>query len=181
MKIKKSLIPNYITTLRIIGTVLLAFIKPLSIPFYIVYTICGISDVLDGIVARATKTATDFGARLDSIADLLFYAVMLIKIFPILLLRLPIEIWYIVAAVVIIRLGSYILAAVKFRRFAALHTYMNKLTGLLVFSVPYVLLFPISTAFCFITAVIAGTASLEELSVHILSKQYNATIKTIIR
>ena len=181
MKIKKSLIPNYITALRILGTVLLAFIKPLSIPFYIVYTICGISDVLDGIVARATKTATDFGARLDSIADLLFYAVMLIKIFPILLLRLPIEIWYIVAAVAIIRLCSYILAAVKYHRFAALHTYLNKFTGLLVFTVPYVLTFSISTVFCFVTSAVAGIASLEELIIHILSKKYNANIKTIIR
>ena len=181
MKFNKNAIPNYITALRIIGTVLLIFIKPLSSLFYIVYTICGISDALDGFIARRTETATDFGARLDSIADLLFYAVMLIKIFPILLLRLPTEIWYIVSATVIIRLISYILAAVKYHRFAALHTYMNKFTGLLVFTVPYVLSFSVSTAFCFITTVVAGIASLEELLIHILSKQYNANIKTIIR
>ena len=76
-------IPNCITILRIIGTASLIFITPLSVPFFIIYTVSGISDVLDGTIARLTKNETTFGKRLDSIADLAFYAVMLIKIFPI--------------------------------------------------------------------------------------------------
>ena len=42
--------------------------------------ICGLSDVLDGIIARKTNTASSFGARLDTIADFIFVTVLLIKI-----------------------------------------------------------------------------------------------------
>ena len=41
--------------------------------------------MLDGTIARATNSTSEFGARLDSISDLIFYAVMIVKFFPILL------------------------------------------------------------------------------------------------
>ena len=84
---------NAITLLRISGTAVLLFLRPFSPAFFVVYTLTGVTDVLDGFVARKTGTASDFGAKLDSAADLLFYGVMLLKIFPvlsvILLHRLP--------------------------------------------------------------------------------------------
>lgn len=80
--------PNFITFLRIIGALWLCFIRPFTTAFYVVYTICGISDMLDGWVARMTGSAGEFGAKLDSIADLLFYSVMLLRIFPALWLSL---------------------------------------------------------------------------------------------
>ena len=68
---------DIITMLRIAGAMLLVFLRPLSAGFLSVYTITGLTDVLDGWIARRTKAASDFGAKLDSIADLLFFAVML--------------------------------------------------------------------------------------------------------
>ena len=73
---------DVITMSRMAGTILLAFLRPLSAGFFLVYTLTGLTDVLDGWIARRTKTASDFGAKLDSIADLLFYTVMLIRLFP---------------------------------------------------------------------------------------------------
>ena len=90
---KKSL-PNYITFCRIIGSILLLFLKPFSIAFFAIYSICGISDLLDGYIARSTKTTSEFGAKLDSIADLSFYAVMFLKIFPTLIDTLPLWLWW---------------------------------------------------------------------------------------
>ena len=66
-------LPNFLTALRIAGAACLLFITPLSPAFFIVYTFCGISDVLDGVIARASHSTTEFGAKLDSAADLLFY------------------------------------------------------------------------------------------------------------
>ena len=85
-----------LTSLRILGAVILLFIQPLSAAFFVIYTLSGVSDAVDGTVARATHTSGEFGARLDSIADLLFYAVMLIKVFPVLWVKLPKSIWYFV-------------------------------------------------------------------------------------
>ena len=80
---------NLITLLRIAGTISLLFLKPLSAVFFLIYALTGLTDVLDGWIARKTKTAGDFGARLDSIADLLFYTVILIRLLPILFAQLP--------------------------------------------------------------------------------------------
>ena len=79
MKKRKDMLivlPNFVTGLRMVGTFLLLFTKAFSPAFYVVYSICGISDVLDGFLARRTGTASEFGARLDSVADLLFYTVL---------------------------------------------------------------------------------------------------------
>ncbi len=172
-------IPNFITSLRIAGTICLFFLEPFSPGFYIVYTLCGISDVLDGLIARLTKTTTEFGAKLDSIADIMFYMVMLLRIFPVLWEVLPGGIWYVVAGVLVIRCVSYITAAVKYKRFSAQHTYLNKLTGVAVFSVPYFLTRTGDVIVCFAVCVIAGLASLEEFLIHLLSKEYNSKRKTL--
>ena len=105
---------NAITLLRISGTAVLLFLRPFSPAFFVVYTLTGVTDVLDGFVARKTGTASDFGAKLDSAADLLFYGVMLLKIFPVLWHTLPKKIWWGVALVLFLRVCSYTTAVPLF-------------------------------------------------------------------
>ena len=64
---------NYITAGRIGLALSLLFVPPLTILFYIVYLLCGLSDMADGLIARKTHTESAFGAKLDSIADFSFY------------------------------------------------------------------------------------------------------------
>ena len=177
----KRNIANIITLLRIAGTLSVLFTEPLSPAFLIIYTITGLTDVLDGWVARRTNTAGSFGARLDSIADLLFYAVMLFCISPFLFKILPGHIWYAAAAVLILRLSAYITAALKYRRFASLHTYLNKLTGAAVFLIPYTLTKPYSVFYCMTVCAVAAVASAEELAIHLKRKEYQANIKSIFQ
>lgn len=172
---------NCITAARMIGTLCLIPVQPLSPAFYGLYTLTGLTDVLDGWIARKMGNASELGAKLDSIADLIFYAVMLIKTFPILWIRLPVEIWYAVAMVLLLRLSAYLAAAIKYRRFASLHTYMNKLTGAAVFCVPYVIALPFAVPFCWAACGIAVIASREELLIHIRNKTYEQNRKTIWR
>lgn len=173
------MLPNLITSLRIIGSFCLIFTRAFSPIFYVVYSICGITDVCDGFLARRTGTASEFGARLDSVADLLFYTVMMIKILPALVARLPGEIWYWVGGILILRLVSYLVAAVKFRCFASIHTYLNKLTGLCVFIIPYFMRLPFFVLFCMVVCGIATIASVEELIMHICAKEYAADSKAL--
>lgn len=170
---------DIITLLRIAGTVLLVALKPLSAEFFLLYALTGLTDVLDGWIARKTKTAGDFGARLDSIADLLFYTVILIRLLPILLNKLPNEIWYTVAVIFCIRIAAYITAAIKYRLFASLHTYLNKLTGVAVFCIPFLLVTDYAVAFCGIVCAVAAASSLEELVIHLRSKSHCPNVKTI--
>ena len=127
------------------------------------------------------KSESDFGARLDSIADLLFYGVMLEKLLPILRTMLPLTLWCAAGAVVVIRLCAYGVAAWRYRRFVSLHTYLNKLTGAAVFLIPYVLRSPMAVLYCWAACSVAALASGEELLIHIRNKTYEQNRKTIGR
>ena len=167
-------IPNCITLFRIAGTLGLLAVRPMTPVFFVLYTLCGISDALDGWLARRLHMTSEFGARLDSIADLLFYFVMLMKLIPELTALLPWPFWCAVGAVVLVRLTAYAVAAVKFRRFAALHTKFNKLTGLLVFALPYVLSLPFATGYCWCVCCVAAGSSVHELCIHICRRDYHS-------
>ena len=172
-------IPNCITAARIAGTVFLLFLTPLTPLFFIIYTLCGFSDILDGWIARKTNTISEFGAKLDSIADLLFYALVIIKLLPILWRILPTWIWYIVGGIVLVRLIAYLTAALKFHRFSSLHTRMNKITGGAVFLLPYFLALPCAVTYCFIVVGVASISSVEELVIHLVRKEYHSNMKAL--
>lgn len=162
------MIANCITGTRIVGATVLLFLEPFTKPFYIVYLLCGFSDAIDGLVARLTGTAGKFGAKLDSIADLLFYSSALLKQLPELWVRLPYWIWILVGATVVVRIACYTLAAVRTRQMAALHTYGNKASGLAVFLIPFALLLPrVTIPYCAVAALIAAAASVHELTIHL--------------
>ncbi len=156
-------IPNIITLLRIFGTFTLLFIKTLTIPFFIIYAVAGVSDAIDGTVARITKTVSDIGARLDSVADLFFYAVMLLKIFPILWEALPRSIWILVALILLARVLFYLIGFIKTKALPSNHTILNKLTGFMLFSVPFVINLIIFAPFCWGICLISSIGSLEDL------------------
>ena len=172
-------IPNFITSLRIVGTAAWLFTKPLSRAFYVLYFLTGLTDVLDGFIARRLHITSEFGAKLDSVADLLFYSVMLIVMFPALWELLPVGIWYLLGFVLAVRLTSYVVAAFKFRRFASNHTWLNKLTGAVVFAIPFVLMLPCGVPLCWVICITGGLSSVEELAIHLLSKEYDPKVKSI--
>ena len=163
----KKCIPNCITSLRIIGAILLIPFKIFSPVFFTIYTLSGVTDILDGFIARVTKSTSAFGSKLDSAADLTFYGIMIIKIFPYLLKHIPAFLWWMAGLVLAIRIVSYITAAVKFHKFSSLHTPLNKLTGVFVFIIPYFAVQDNVSLICFIAVLIAGAASIEELVIHL--------------
>lgn len=165
--------------MRIVATAALIFTEPLSECFFCFYTFAGITDVLDGFIARRTNTESDKGARLDSIADLMFYTVMIIRLFPVLYKVLPKKVWLAAGGAVFVRICSYVTAAIKYKKFASLHTYMNKLTGAAVFLVPYFIPTSFYTVYCFSVCAIGVLASTEELIVHIISTTYHPNIKSV--
>ena len=112
----------------------LLFCPALSPSFYILYMIAGLSDMLDGPVARKTHTATAFGAKLDTAADMLFTAVCLVKLLPVLDVPAWLYIW--AAAIALVKLINIVIGFEIQKRFVSLHTPMNKATGALLFLLP---------------------------------------------
>lgn len=174
-------VPNLITLVRIVGAVILIFIEPMSPAFFVIYTLCGVSDALDGFVARHTCMVSSVGAMLDSVADILFYAIMLLKIFPILREILPVWVWYCLGLVLAVRLAAYVIAGVKYHRFASLHTYLNKLTGFMVFVIPYFLKARFAVYFCVSVCIVGFISSLEEMVIHICRREYDPDSATVFK
>ncbi len=173
-------IPNCITSVRIAGSISMFFTKSFSTLFLIIYTLCGLSDALDGYIARKTGTTSEFGTKLDSFADLLFYFVMFLKVFPALARQLTPFLWSIAVIVVSIRLFTYIMVAFRHKRFASLHTYANKITGLVIFSVPYFLIYKSGVLICSVLALVSAYAAVEELVIHLRSSTYDGNTKTLL-
>ena len=130
-------VANILTGFRILGSILLLFFPVLSVSFYSIYLLCGLSDMIDGTIAKKTNSASEFGAKLDTVADLLFVAVSLIKLLPI--IHIPGWLWIWGSAIAIIKIGNIIWGYVSKKQFIALHTIMNKITGFLLFLLPLTL------------------------------------------
>ena len=163
-----------ITSARMVFSLFLLFMPPRFIGFFAVYTLAGLTDALDGWLARKMGLVSEFGARLDSMADLLFYGVLLVRLFPVMRQALPVTIWYAVAVILIVRLAAYAVAAIRYHRFASLHTWLNKLTGASIFLLPYVLAVSSGVGYSWAVCGFAFAASLEECVIHFCQPDYQA-------
>ena len=130
----KKHIANILTGFRILGSMLLLFVPVFSGAFDCGYLLSGFTDMIDGTVARKTGSASRFGEKLDTAADIVFVTAALIKFLP----NLPIPQWLWIWGVGIaaVKIGNILLGYVFQKEFTALHTVLNKVTGLLLFLLP---------------------------------------------
>ena len=125
---------NTITFFRIAISIVLLFCQVFSLVFYVSYIAAGLSDMLDGFVARKTNTVSSFGARLDTIADYVFVIVCLIKLLPV--IHIPIWLYVWIGIIVLIKVVNIISGFAVLKTFIAVHSVMNKVTGVLLFLLP---------------------------------------------
>ena len=125
---------NTITFFRIAVSIALLFCPAFSPPFYVFYIAAGLSDMLDGFVARKTDTVSKFGARLDTMADFVFVVACLIKLLPILIIPAWLYGW--IGMIALIKAVNIVSGFAVQKRFAAVHSVMNKATGVLLFLLP---------------------------------------------
>lgn len=175
-------IPNIITTIRILGAIAIIFLEPFSLPFYIIYGACGITDGLDGLIARKFHLESRFGSILDSVSDLIFLGIMGVKIIPVLIGVLPLWTWIIIWVPFGLHMLGYIVCAIKFHTFSALHTYANKLLSVGIFFYPFTFIGWIHWIYDIYAIVFGSVAiysSVELNLIHILSKEYDDSNKSI--
>lgn len=161
-------LPNLITLTRIIAACCLLLTTPFSIPFFTLYFVCGLSDVLDGYLARKRQLTSTLGQILDSCADLIFISFVLLLCLPVLKLWWGLILW--ILAIAAIRLLSLTVGYIRYHHCAFLHTYANKATGLSLFFFPVLFTFwdqgRVTSTIC----ALATVAALEELVINLTSK-----------
>ena len=130
---------NCITAIRILCSIALLFFPAFSTAFYALYITSGVSDMVDGWVARRTHTASELGAKLDTIADIIFVIVCLVILLPV--LNIPVWLWVWISIIALIKIINIIFGFIIQKRFVSVHSTMNKVTGLLLFVFPLTLSF----------------------------------------
>ena len=168
---------NSITVSRIICAIFLVFTVAFSKMFWMLYLYGGLSDLLDGPIARKLNQQSDFGGRLDSVADLIFLISIVIDVAP----NLVIPIWILVCigGISLIRIVSYGIGYKKYHTFSSLHTYANKVTGAFLFATPVLYtIFEIDVT-GIILSLLAFASALEELVIIVKCKELDRNIKSI--
>ena len=151
---------NTITFFRIAASIVMLSCPVFSPAFYVFYIAAGLSDMLDGFVARKTDTVSELGARLDTMADFVLVVVCLIKLIPI--LRIPAWLYGWIGIIALIKVVNIISGFAVQRGFVAVHSVMNKATGVLLFLLPLtILVFPLKYSAIVVCAV-ATFAALQE-------------------
>ena len=133
----KAGLANLITGTRILCSAALLFCPAFSAPFVVLYLVSGLTDMIDGPVARKTGTVSELGAKLDTAADFVLVAVCLWKLLP--SLAVPLWLWIWIVLIALIKMINIISGYVIQKRFVAMHTVMNKVTGILLFVLPLTL------------------------------------------
>lgn len=125
---------DILTISRFVAAITLLFFSPFSTPFWFLYGWAGVSDMLDGPIARKTGNASRGGALLDSIADLVFVVVCFVKI--ILVINIPMWLWVWISFIALIKIVNLVRGFVRQHKIVMPHTIANKITGALLFLFP---------------------------------------------
>lgn len=169
---------NLITLSRIVFAIIMILVVPFSSLFWLLYTLAGVSDIVDGYVARKLNQQSIFGSKLDSIADFLFaFAILFVVVRNI---HIPLWLWVCAVLIALLRIIAYGVGFYKYHTFSALHTVLNKLVGGLLFVFPLLYLLLGLNVTGVLLSFIALVSAIEELVITINSKTLNRDCKGII-
>ena len=116
--------------------------------------------MIDGTVARKTGAVSNFGAKLDTASDFVFMAVCVVKLLP--KINIFVWLWIWIAIIAIVKVINIVMGFIRRKKFVALHTFLNKITGLLLFLLPLTLQFILPTYSFAVVCTIATIAAIQE-------------------
>ena len=132
-----SSVPNIISSSRGVAALAMLFFPAFSPAFWVLYCWGGFSDMIDGLIARRLKSVSEVGSKIDSAADLVFVVCSAVLILP--SVDIPLWVWSWIAAIGIAKLAGIIIGSCRHRGLAVPHSAFNKLTGILLFCLPFVI------------------------------------------
>ncbi|MCL1996490.1 MAG: CDP-alcohol phosphatidyltransferase family protein [Defluviitaleaceae bacterium] len=174
----KKYLPNVLSVARILMCLPLLVLVPFSLEFLVIYTIAGITDMIDGPLARRTNTTTSLGANLDGIADLLFAVVVLFRIVPVLDISLMFLIM--IAVVLGMKFSAIIIGYIRHKEIILLHTYANKFAAFALFLFPLMYIMVELNLLLSVLIIIASVAFMEEMLINFFSKVPKRDVKGLL-
>ena len=171
MRILHSL-PNALSLARLALSALLLVARNDVLFFMGLYLFLVATDVLDGYLARKYHCTSVLGSRLDSLADGLFFLILMILVLP-LLISHPVLL-LLILLITALRLITLIMTKLRTHSFSVMHTIANKATGVAVLIlVPFFLFYSETLLFGYILCIIALLSAGEELLLLIVRESYD--------
>ena len=153
-------IANITTSCRILFSMGILCFPAFSPEFYTMYFLCGFSDMIDGTIARKTNAVSEFGSKLDTVADFVFVVVCSIKLLP--MIHIPVWLWIWIAVIAVIKTVNFARGLVCRKKLVDYHSVFNKATGLLLFLLPFTLQSVEPTYSFAVVCIIATIAAFQE-------------------
>jgi len=170
--------PNILSLIRIPLSLLLWLLVDSPVCFTAVVLLIGITDVADGYLARKYQCATRIGAKLDSLADFIFFVVIVV-ILVVHYKPIVYSIRVLVSAVAGLRVLSLVVGYLRFREIAFIHTWGNKFSGLCIYLSILLLPFALPQFVFHIVAWIALLAAVEEMFINATSARLDVNRKSL--
>jgi CDP-diacylglycerol--glycerol-3-phosphate 3-phosphatidyltransferase len=176
----KQQIPNILSILRIFLSLSILLVNSNPIAIVVVMLLSGLTDVLDGYIARKFGYKSLLGARLDSLGDYVFFLVLVLyfSIWHMGLIKANVLLLSIVIA---IRVGSLIVSWIKNKQVYSLHTIANKVTGIVVFIGVTITIIVEKQIVIAIVLIVSMLSAIEELLIMLLKAKPDINIKSIFR
>jgi CDP-diacylglycerol--glycerol-3-phosphate 3-phosphatidyltransferase len=155
------------------------FLTALEPLFMVIYTAAGITDMIDGPIARKFGVTSKLGENLDGIADYFFVAVALFTIIPALSFN-TFSIG-IVVGFVILKLTGMLVGFIHFRQLMMMHTKASKFGAVVAFLFPLMLLTGIdeNTILIFL-GIYVYLFLLEEIAINIVMREPKRDISGVL-
>ena len=160
----KKYIANIITGSRAIFSLPLLFIPLSSVWFFMLYLLCGFTDMIDGMIARKMGTVSNFGARFDTVSDFVFMFACSVKILPI--LHIPIGLWVWIVLIALVKILNIALVFICKKKLISIHSALNKITGFALLLLPLTLTF-IDHTYSVATICVLATGAIMQESYYI--------------
>lgn len=171
-------IPNLLSITRVLSCGFFLVIGENKILFLLLVVLIGITDVLDGYIARKYKCESEIGAQLDSVGDFVFY-ISLVAYLWVFKKELILDKMEILLLAVSVKFLPLLLSLIRNKKIVFLHTLLNKMSGLIVLiGIVLVVLFNRSEIINLI-AVIIIIAGIEESVIHIIKKNPDKNIRSV--
>ena len=168
---------NILSGSRIAAAIFLFFLNSVSNVFLGVYLYCGVSDLIDGPIARRTGSVSVVGATLDTVGDILTY----LALAKILLMQRVVPGW-----VVIWMLGTAVVFAVsgfialkRFGKFSLVHSLFGKILGISVFLLPFFIRLDLGVMWMAVICTVSSIAAVESVIIQIFSDHLETDVRNI--
>lgn len=173
-------LPNLLTGFRFVAAPFLLWQawQGYSLAFMVLLAVCFLTDILDGLVARLTGQVSEFGAILDSWADVIIYLTISICcwwLWPDVVQRERVYVGMVVASCLLPAIAGFS----KFGCFTSYHTWAVKIAAASMGLTLYLLFLGGSVWPFRVAAVICLLAAVEEIALTLLLSEPKSNVRSI--